>query len=260
LEPLPVIDLHCHILPGLDDGPSSMEESLAMARMAAADGVRVIVATPHVDREFNQPDPDTVRELTASLNKAVRAEKLPLRILPGGEAPAEPELLEALQAGRVLTVGDRGRHVLVELPTNSPATYAPELFFRLQLAGYTPLIAHVERAAIFRVQPEMLREFRDRGYHLQMNVESLHGSFNTRRRARRLVQEGLVTILASDGHDTTRRKPLLSPARRAIKSAELFEQFTLTNPGGLLLPSPAAHSQEEKAAPVSPKQAKTQEG
>ena len=255
-----MIDLHCHILPGLDDGPRSMEESLAMARMAAADGVRVIVATPHVDREFDEPDPDTVRERVADLNRAIAAEQLPLRILPGGEAPAEPELLEALQAGRVLTVGDRGRHVLVELPTNAPSTYAPELFFRLQLAGFTPVIAHVERAAIFRVQPQMLREFRDRGYPLQMNVDTLRGSFNTRRRARRLVQEGLVTILASDGHDTKRRRPLLSPARGALKSAELFEQFTLTNPGALLLPPRAPHAPEEKTVTASPKQAESQEG
>lgn len=231
-----MIDLHCHILPGLDDGPATMEESLAMARMAAADGVRIIVATPHVDREFQEPDPELVRRLVVSLNRALGAEGLPLRVLPGAEAPAEPELLEALQAGQVLTVGDRGRHVLVELPTNAPATYAPELFFRLQLAGYTPVVAHVERAAIFRVQPNMLRDFHERGYRLQMNVSSLSSGFTTRRYARQLLREGLVDILASDGHDTRRRKPLLTGARRALRSAELFEELTLTNPGELLRP------------------------
>jgi len=257
-----VIDLHCHILPGLDDGPVTMDESLAMARMAAADGVRVIVATPHVDREFQEPHPDLVRKLVASLNQTIQAEQLPLRVLPGGEAPAEPELLEALQDGRVLTVGDRGRHVLVELPSNVPATYAPELFFRLQLAGYTPVIAHVERAAIFRVEPKMLAEFRDRGYQLQMNVEALRRGFGTGRYARRLLRDGLVTILASDGHGAVRRKPLLSPARAALRNGRLFEQLTLTNPGRLLLPPPAPRSrtQEEKAAPLSPKLADSQEG
>lgn len=255
-----MIDLHCHILPGLDDGPANMEESLAMARLAAADGVRVIVATPHVDREFHAPNPDVVRRLTARLNQAIQAEGLPLRILPGGEAPAEPELLEALQAGRVLTVGDRGRHVLVELPTNAPATYAPELFFRLQLAGYTPVIAHVERAAIFRVQPQMLAEFRDRGYPLQMNVTTLNGSFAARRRARQLLRDGLVTLLASDGHDTVRRKPLLTPAQRALRSPELFEALTLTNPGRILLPPPGRRAEEETAVTASPKQADSQEG
>jgi len=231
-----VIDLHCHILPGLDDGPATMEESLAMARMAAADGIRIIVATPHVDREFREPDPELVRRLVVSLNRALGAEGLPLRVLPGAEAPAEPELLEALQAGQVITVGDRGRHVLVELPTNAPATYAPELFFRLQLAGFTPVVAHVERAAIFRVQPHMLRDFHERGYRLQMNVSSLSSGFTMRRYARRLLREGLVDILASDGHDTRRRKPLLTGARGVLRSAELFEELTLTNPGELLRP------------------------
>ena len=93
-----MIDLHCHILPGLDDGPATMAESLAMARMAAADGIRIIVATPHIDREFREPDPELVRRLVVSVNRALGAEGLPLRVLPGAEAPAEPELLEALQA------------------------------------------------------------------------------------------------------------------------------------------------------------------
>ena len=114
-----------------------------MARLAAADGVQVIVATPHVSRELDYPESAMVRELVARLNRALQVEKLPLRVLPGSEAPAEPELLEALQAGKVLTVGDRGRHVLVELPSNAAAIYAPELFFRMRQAGSTPVSAHI---------------------------------------------------------------------------------------------------------------------
>jgi len=255
-----LIDLHCHILPGLDDGPRTMEESLAMARMAAADGTRVIVATPHVDRELTIPDPNLVRHLVAELDRAVQEEGLPLRILPGSEVPAEPELLTALQEGRVLTVGDRGRHVLVELPSTTAAIYAPELFFRLQLAGYTPVIAHVERVAVFRQEPRMLQNFRDRGYHLQMNASSLRSRFGSGRYARRLLKQGLVDIIASDGHDTMRRLPLLSPAQGHIKSPALFEQLTLTNPGALLRPPRSVPAQEEKADPASPKQAESREG
>lgn len=228
-----MVDLHCHILPGLDDGPATLPDALAMARLAAADGVRVIVATPHVRREYRYPEPDLIREATARLDQAIRAENLPLRLLPGAEIPAEPELLEALQAGRLLTVGDRGRHVLIELPPNAPAIYVPELFFRLQVAGYTPVVAHVERAAIFRHQPGLLRELHDRGVLLQLNVESLRAGWGTRRYARQLVREGLVDVLASDGHNTRRRPPVLTPARRAL-GADLFDTLTLTNPARLL--------------------------
>lgn len=224
-----------------------------MARLAAADGVQIIVATPHVSRELNYPEPALVRELVARLNRALQVEKLPLRVLPGSEAPAEPELLEALQAGRILTVGDRGRHVLVELPPNAPAIYAPELFFRLQLAGFTPIIAHIERAAIFRAQPQILQEMHDRGYVLQMNADSLSADWHTRRYARRLLQQGLVDVLASDGHDASRRKPLLSPASRAIRGhSELFEQLTRTGPAALLRVSRVTGGKEEKTASVSP--------
>lgn len=248
-----LIDLHCHILPGLDDGPATLDESLAMARMAAADGVRIIVATPHVDRELKAPDPDLVRHLVTRLNKALQGEGVPLRVLPGGEVPAEPDLVEALQSRRVLTIGDLGHHVLVELPMTAPAMYAPQLLFRMQLAGFTPVIAHVERAAIFRQQPAMLEEFRNRGYGLQLNVDSLTAGWSTRRYARGLLHRGLVTILASDAHDTQRRRPLLSPARHVLRSQpDLFEQLTLTNPRELLRRPKDHPRREEKGGAASP--------
>lgn len=256
-----MIDLHCHILPGLDDGPATMEESLAMARVAADDGVKVIVATPHVDRELNLPDPNHVRRLVAQLNTALQAEGLALRVVPGAEVPAEPGLVEALQAGRVLTIGDCGHHVLVELPTTAPAMYAPELLFRLQVAGFTPVIAHVERAAIFRQRPEMLQEFHDRGYPLQMNVESLRAGWRTRHYARRLLRQGLVDVLASDGHDVRRRRPVLSPARAVLRSQpELFTRLTHGNPREMLRRGKGDQRGEEKHVPASPRRVGGQEG
>jgi len=246
-----LIDVHCHILPGLDDGPATLEESLAMARLAAADGVEVIVATPHVERDHLYPPPDLVRELTARLNQALQAEGLALRVWPGAEIPDKPELLEGLEAGQLMTVGDLGRHVLVELSAHAPAAHTAELFFRLQLAGITPIVAHVERAVIFRRQPELLREFRDRGYPLQLNAESLRATWGMRRYARRLVNEGLVDLLASDGHGTRQRKPLLSPARRVLP-AQVFDDLTLHNPLRLLQMNDTGTGREENAVTASP--------
>lgn len=228
-----MIDLHCHILPGLDDGPGSFEESLAMARMAAEDGVRVIVATPHVDEQYAYPAPELIRELTARLNEMIESDGLPLRVLPGAEVRAAPELVEALQAGRVMTVADQGKYVLVELPFAGHAVYAGDLFFRMQVAGYTPILAHAERIEWLRRHPDLLQQFKDRGVRVQINAESVSGRAGRglRLEALRLAKEGLADVLASDGHSATRRKPLLSVAQRNLRGRPgLFESLTQTVP------------------------------
>ena len=232
-----MIDLHCHILPGLDDGPDSFEESLDMARMAAADGVRVIVATPHLDTRYDHPCPALIRELTDRLNGLLRDEGIALQVLPGAEVQAAPELVSALQAGRVMTVADRGRYVLVELPLAGHPVYAGDLFFRMQVAGYTPIIAHAERVDWFRAQPQMLQEFKQRNVCLQINAESIAGRAGRglRRTALKLAKEGLADVLGSDGHNVTRRKPLLTVASRNLRGRPgLFEKLTKTVPQCLI--------------------------
>jgi len=229
-----VIDLHCHILPGVDDGPRDVDEALDVARLAVADGTRIIVATPHVDDTYKYPDPDLIRALTARLNDCLRAHKIPLRVLPGAEVRVGPDLLEKLQSGQIMTIGDLGKHVLLELPSSSHAMYAGELFFRLQLAGYIPVLAHVERVALFRSQPGLLRDFHDRGCLLQVNAESLAGraGWTMRRYAQKLLREGLIDIVASDGHNTNNRKPLLSIAKKALNNE--FERLTDQRPRQIL--------------------------
>jgi protein-tyrosine phosphatase len=232
-----VIDLHCHILPGLDDGPGSFDESLAMARMAAADGVCVIVATPHMDEQYRYPEPEMIRELVGRLNDLIRAEALPLRVLPGAEVRTGAELVDQLVAGKIMTLGDQNRYVLVELPSSGHALYAGELFFRLQLAGYTPLIAHIERVELFRAEPRLLHDFKDRGYGLQVNAESVSGRAgrHMHHHVMRLVKEGLADVLASDGHDVSKRRPLLTVARKALRGRDgLFEQLTNDTPRNML--------------------------
>lgn len=232
-----MFDLHCHILPGVDDGPETLEQSVAMARMAAADGVRTIVATPHLDEQYRHPAPELIRELVGRLNDRLRAEGVPLQVLPGAEVRTSPELLEHFAAGQIMTVADRGRFLLLELPTAGHAVYAPQLFFRLQLAGVTPIIAHAERVALFRAEPHRLQELRDRNIRIQINAESLAGQGGRalRNQALRLVRSGLADVIASDGHNLTTRRPLLSVARRALRrQGELFERLTTHIPQSLL--------------------------
>lgn len=201
--------------------------------MAAADGIEVIVATPHVDDAYQNPAPDLIRELTRKLNELIAGEKLPLQVLAGSEVRAGSGLVEALQAGQVLTLGD-SRHVLVELPGSAHATYAGELFFRLQVAGYVPVLAHVERVALFRDQPRLLEEFHERGYVLQVNAEGLsrRGGWFRNQYVKRLLRQGLVDVVASDAHNIDDRKPLLSVTRRALRTD--FVQVVEVTPRRLL--------------------------
>jgi protein-tyrosine phosphatase len=233
----PLIDLHCHILPGVDDGPASFEESLAMARLAEADGVQAIVTTPHCDLDTTCPDPNQIRDLTFELNDLLTDEGLRLRVLPGAEVRPTPGLLEALERDQVLTVADRGRFVLIELPSGGYPVFVAELFFRLQVAGITPIIAHAERSDYLRASPQVLEEMAARGYPIQVNVGSLLGAdgAKVRREALRLVQGGLATVIASDGHGARSRKPVLTPAAKPLHlSRNAFLRFTFERPLDIL--------------------------
>ena len=235
-----MIDLHCHILPGLDDGPRTWDESMEMARMAADDGVQVIVATPHVYDVRRGPEPELIREYSTILDNRVREAGLQLRILPGAEVLVSSDILDALAEGRLVTLGDRGRHLLVELPDGIIPAYANELFFRMALGGVTPLIAHVERLSEARRNPGLISDLAARGYGIQVNAASFtrREGRHVRRLVHRLAENGDVTIIASDGHNTKNRQPLMTPAQKPLhNNPGLFRRLTLDNPLAMLRPA-----------------------
>ena len=243
-----MIDTHCHILPGLDDGPETLETSLAMARMAARDGVRIVIATPHTNLDDGYPSPEVVRERVAALNEAIRAEGIDLSVVPGAEITVTDRLTEHLEAGRVMTMGDRGKHLLIELPFNSFPNFIPDLFFSIQLMGFVPIIAHPERSGAARIRLDTIRELAQRGALLQVNMENvtrggllemLSGSApdSPRSLVRKLLQEDLVDFIGSDGHDPQRRRPVLTPARAGLKrfgGDGAFQRLTQSGPARLL--------------------------
>ncbi|MGE5531952.1 MAG: tyrosine-protein phosphatase, partial [Bacteroidota bacterium] len=197
-----------------------------------------VVATPHVDERLCYPEPERIRDLTARLNELIRAEGLGLKALPGAEVRAAPELVERLVAGQVMTLGDQGKYVLVELPTSGQAVFAGELFFRMQVAGYVPIIAHAERVDWFRREPRVLESFRDRGVRVQVNAESVSGKAGRgcRNIAIGLVKSGLADVMGSDGHNVGGRKPLLSVGQRNLSRLNgAFERLTVTTPGSFLV-------------------------
>lgn len=214
-----MIDLHCHILPEMDDGPGGWEESLAMAGLAVQDGIGTVVATPHlfrqrmVDlREVNEKE--AIGQKIGALRDRLAAAQVPLDIRVGCDFPLSWEALELLQQGRVFTLNDGGRYLLLELPdfTLPPAT--EEICFTLQSRGITPIITHPERHLVLQERPEKLERLLDLGCLAQLTAGSLTGYFGRRiaKLSRNLVKKGLIHLLASDAHSCRGRVPRLRAA------------------------------------------------
>jgi len=215
-----VIDIHSHILHGLDDGAKDLSESLEMARMAVNDGVVAMVATPHMMPDGPMANRrDAAMERLAVLQEALSREEIPLRVLPGGEVYISPDIPAELARGSLLTCADRGTHVLVEFPAGEIPHYAEQVFFECQLRKIVPVIAHPERNVRELEDYERLVEWIRRGLLLQVNGRSLLGESGSgaQKAARTIIERRMAHFVASDAHSTTRRPPGLSAARREVE-------------------------------------------
>jgi len=209
-----MIDLHCHILPDIDDGPDDIGEALAMARLAEADGVQQIAATPHFTDDY-WPEPEAVRARLEGLRRRLAEEGRRVQVLPGGEVFLEADVPARAAAGMLPTLNG-GPYVLVELPMYSPSlpNHAELVLTQLQAFGLRPIIAHPERCTALRHDPGLLETLVRRGLLAQLNAGSLSGAYGleVRRAARELLRRRLVHIIASDGHDTGKHHASLARA------------------------------------------------
>ncbi|NSW57289.1 MAG: hypothetical protein HPY44_14840 [Armatimonadetes bacterium] len=210
-----------------------------MARVAAKDGVGVIIATPHANLDEGVVTPELIRQRVAVLNDAIHAAGIDITVLPGAEISSVDNLIKHLEAGRVMTLADKGKHLLIELPFSSYPNYVPDLFFNLQLMGFVPIIAHPERSGAARLRLDIIRELAQRGALLQLNADSICGKEGrvVRTIAQKLLREDLVSFIASDGHDPKRRPPVISPARAAMRRLggdAVFARLTQSGPARLL--------------------------
>jgi protein-tyrosine phosphatase len=226
--PEPFVDIHCHLLPGIDDGAKSWEESLAMAEIAVADGIGTIVVTPHQLGNFAHNGGATIRQRTAELQQQVREQGLPLVVHPGADVRIDEFMLAGLRSGDVLTLADRGTHVLLELPH--------ELYFplegvldRLQQAGMIGILSHPERNQGLLQQPHLTRSLVERGCLMQVTAGSLMGTFGQpcQKMAEWMLEEGLVHFLATDAHGSKSRRPLLKRAFQRV--TQLLDEETATD-------------------------------
>lgn len=235
-----MIDLHCHILPGVDDGPERLEDALALAREAADEGIRTIVATPHVDGRHLRTAAG-VRDLVASLNSSLGDAGIPVEVLPGAEVALSwlGELGDGELADAAL--GD-GPALLVESPYTGDVPLLEEQLFDLQVKGFQPLLAHPERCPAFQARPERLAALVDHGVRCSITAASLAGRLGqpARRLSIELVAHGLVHDVSTDAHDTRRRPPRLREGFDAADDelpglAQAREWFTRVAPAAILI-------------------------
>jgi protein-tyrosine phosphatase len=212
----PFVDIHCHILPSIDDGAADEQTALAMARMAASDGMTTIIATPHQLGNSSANRGDDIRARVRELQALLASEQIDLTVLPGADVRIEEGMLAGLRSGDVLTLGDHGRHVLLELPHELYFPLDPVLS-RLQRCGIVGILSHPERNDELLHAANgiaLLAQLVDRGCLLQVTAGSLLGSFGPacQQFAEELLAEGLVHFLATDAHGLRSRRPLLGKA------------------------------------------------
>lgn len=207
-----MIDIHCHILPGIDDGPQTLATSLAMAKMAEQDGIRALIATPHTDGiRVNQ---DRVAAAVHALNLELRRQNIALAVYPGFELPYHL----AAELAATHTLANNNRHVLIEFPAMHLPKGVLNTFYPLIAAGLVPILAHPERNLGVLMNPDVLKDMVDNGILVQITATSVTGELgpDVQRCAHFLLKRGWVHFLASDSHSPTFREPVLS---RAVKIA-----------------------------------------
>lgn len=256
-----MIDLHCHILPGVDDGAVDIEVAIEMASMAVADGITTTACTPHIMPGVYDNAPSVIRARIDALRKALAEADVPLELVVGSDAHIRPDFTSALDHGKILTLND-SRYVLFEPPHHVAPPRLEECLFGIQMAGYVPILTHPERLSWIETRYPLLTHLAKSGIWMQITGGSLTGHFGKRPKywAERLLGEGLVYILASDAHNCTSRPPLLSQAHELAVEMVGKEEAThlvLTRPAGVLnntdpsmLPEPPAPPEIRRPTPV----------
>lgn len=222
-----MIDLHTHVLSGIDDGARDVEESVRMADLAAADGVRVLAATPHIRQDY-AVEISELPERVERLNREIERCGVNARIVSGGEvAMTKLPSLDDNQL-RAVSLGGGSRYLLVECPYGAVPPGFDQALFGLVARGFVPIIAHPERNAAIRADAGRLTDLVRSGALVQITASSLTGEFGgaIQRFAFDLVRSRVAHSIGSDSHGPTRRPPLLSGARDALaaQGAELADQ------------------------------------
>lgn len=203
-----MVDLHCHLLPGIDDGSRNMEISLCLAREAAENGVTHALLTPHhMNGHYVNHKQDVIRE-TKKFQEQIDAHKIPLKVFPGQEVRINGQLLEALDRDDILFADTAGKYMMLEFPDDDVPHYTNQMIFDLQQRGIIPVIVHPERNTKIMAEPDLIYKLLEKGCLSQITASSYVGTFGKKVEdfSRRLIEAEQGYVFASDAHDLPGRK------------------------------------------------------
>ena len=236
-----MIDIHTHILPTIDDGPTTMTESLEMCRIAVNDGIKKMIATPHVQNGMYDLDANKVLEKVSMLNQLLQQEGLDLVIFPGAEVHLSDRLLDAeiLKESSILTLNGGRKYILLEFPFQWVPSGTEHVIFKLRSMGFTPILPHLERNFKIQRDPSMIRHFAEMGAILQVTAQSITGDFDAApmKCALWMLKNNLVHVIASDAHSPAGRPPILTKALKVVSDKlgeEAAKKMVLDHPGMIL--------------------------
>ncbi len=216
---IPLVDIHCHLLAGLDDGPRTDEDALAMCRMAYADGTRIIAAGAHQNDDYGENTPERIRLAAQRLAQQLREENLPLATFPCAEVMVHPDIEASWKQERLLSVADRGQYLLIEMPH---ALYVDlrEIVERLVHEGVRPILAHPEKSPELLFGDGTMDDLIRAGCLVQVSAKSVTEPRDRRdqRALKGWFRRGLVHFLGSDGHSPRRREPKMADAYLQISN------------------------------------------
>lgn len=233
-----MIDLHCHLLPGIDDGAPNIDVALAMARCAVADGIRVTACTPHIYPGLYENSGPAIATAVAELQARLLEENIPLQLTTGADVHLAPNLLADLRTGRVPTLGG-SRYFLLEPPHHVAPPRLEQAVFELMAVGFVPIITHPERLTWIEDSYEVFARLSKAGAWMQLTAGSLTGRFGRRPRywAERMLDDCLVDILATDAHHDVKRPALLAEGRDAAAARVGVDEawhLVRTRPRGII--------------------------
>jgi protein-tyrosine phosphatase len=233
-----VIDLHCHFLPGIDDGPETLDEALDLARAAVADGITHSVLTSHVHPGRYPNQRRNLQAAVDSFAAELQAAGIPLQVRIGGEARLCPELIDLVAEDEAPFLGTLGgyRILLLEFPHQLIPVGSMRFVSSLIKQRIRPMIAHPERNKAVMANPEKIREFTEAGCWLQLTAGSLAGRFGSQAEetAFKLIDDGWNCIMATDAHNLHSRPPLMSEGREAVRQRygdAMANAMSTTKPG-----------------------------
>lgn len=215
------VDIHCHMVPGIDDGAKDAADALAMALLAVDEGIETVIVTPHQLGSFAHNAGDEIRVRAVELQELLNANGVPLRVLPGGDVRIDGELAKQVASGQVMSLGDHKKHVLLELPHDLYLPLEP-LLAELKGRGMVGVLSHPERNQGILQQPTLIEPLVEAGCLMQVTAGSLMGGFGpaSQALAEQMCRKGWVHFLATDAHGPKARRPKMRDAyQRAIELA-----------------------------------------